>query len=92
MMKNKGFTLIELVVVIAILAILAAVAVPKFAEISDQAHSASVEAVGGSYASAVTLVRAQWLANGVQTERCATPTLLVCASFKSPSCVCLLWN
>ncbi|MFT6122491.1 MAG: prepilin-type N-terminal cleavage/methylation domain-containing protein [Oleiphilaceae bacterium] len=69
MMKNKGFTLIELVVVIAILAILAAVAVPKFAEISDQAHSASVEAVGGSYASAVTLVRAQWLANGVQTEQ-----------------------
>lgn len=66
MNKSKGFTLIELVVVIAILAILAAFALPKFADLSDTAHVASVESTGGSYVSAVNLVRAQWLANGVR--------------------------
>tara|TARA_R110002072_G_scaffold100183_2_gene220546 strand:+ start:27005 stop:27511 length:507 start_codon:yes stop_codon:yes gene_type:complete len=64
---QQGFTLIELVVVIAILAILASFALPKFAELSDTAHIASVQSTGGSYVSAVNLVRAQWLANGVRT-------------------------
>lgn len=67
MNKNQGFTLIELVVVIAILAILAAFALPKFADLSDTAHEASVQSTGGSFVSAVNLVRAQWLANGVRT-------------------------
>lgn len=65
--QEKGFTLIELVVVIAVLAILASFALPRFAEIADQAHEANVEATGGSYIAAVNLVRAQWLANGVRT-------------------------
>ncbi len=66
MNKYRGFTLIELVVVIAILAILAAFALPRFAELSDTAHEASVESTGGSFVAAVNLVRAQWLANGVR--------------------------
>jgi prepilin-type N-terminal cleavage/methylation domain-containing protein len=67
MYKHQGFTLIELVVVIAILAILASFALPKFADLSDSAHEASVQSTGGSFVSAVNLVRAQWLANGVRT-------------------------
>jgi len=67
MNKNVGFTLIELVVVIAILSILSVVALPKFTEISDGAHRASVESAGGALVSAVSLVRAQWLANGTRT-------------------------
>ncbi|KZY77108.1 hypothetical protein A3740_11130 [Oleiphilus sp. HI0068] len=67
MKKMSGFTLIELVVVIAVLAILAAVAFPKFAEISDEAHRSAVEGAGGSFTSSVSLVRAQWLANGTRT-------------------------
>ncbi|MFT6905235.1 MAG: MSHA pilin protein MshB [Oleiphilaceae bacterium] len=66
MNKEKGFTLIELVVVIAILAILASFALPKFADLSDAAHEASVQSTGGSFVSAINLVRAQWLANGVR--------------------------
>jgi prepilin-type N-terminal cleavage/methylation domain-containing protein len=68
MKRNVGFTLIELVVVIAILAILAAFALPKFAELSDDAHRSSVDGVGGSFIAAVSLVRTQWLANGVRNS------------------------
>ncbi len=67
MKSHQGFTLIELVVVIAILAILAAFALPRFTELADDAHRASVESTGGAYIAAVNLVRAQWLANGVHT-------------------------
>lgn len=64
-MKNqKGFTLIELVVVMVILALLAAVAVPKFIELQKQAEAASVKNVLGSVRSALSLRVARALANG----------------------------
>ena len=62
--KNRGFTLIELVVVIAILAILAAFALPRFAQLSEQAHQSSIRATGGAISAGVALARAQWVTNG----------------------------
>ena len=62
--NQKGFTLIELVVVIALISILAAVALPRMLDTYDNAHEAAIYGAGGAMASAVVLVRSQWVANG----------------------------
>lgn len=59
MKKQAGFTIVELVVVIALLGILAAVALPRFLNVTDDAHAASVNGTGGALRSAVALVKAQ---------------------------------
>ena len=62
--NTHGFTLIELVVVIALISILAAVALPRMLDSYENAHEAVVYGAGGAMASAVVLVRAQWISNG----------------------------
>ena len=52
MKMQKGFTLIELVVVLVILGILAAVAVPKFINLSGEANAAALKSVKGAVESA----------------------------------------
>ncbi len=64
MRNQSGFTLIEMVVVIVILGILAAIAVPKFADIQDDARRATVEGLYGAVKSATALGHAQALAEG----------------------------
>ena len=49
--KQRGFTLIELVMVIVILGVLSAVALPKFIDLSDEAKKASTKAMAAAISS-----------------------------------------
>ena len=55
MFNQKGFTLIELVMIIVILGILAAVAIPKYQDLSSEAKEAAARSSLGSLRSGITI-------------------------------------
>lgn len=60
---QRGFTLIELVMVIVILGVLAAVAIPKFVDLKSDARTAALAGVAGGLNSAAAINYAARSAN-----------------------------
>src|SRR5690554_513211 len=62
--KQKGFTIIELVVVILLLGILTATALPRFMDVTDEAHATVVTGLQTGLSTSTALFSAQWYAEG----------------------------
>jgi MSHA pilin protein MshA len=71
MNSQKGFTLIEMVIVIVVMGILAAVAIPKFVSFTTDARVATMETLEGVVKTSANLVFAKSALEGNEDESAA---------------------